>query len=121
MAKAKYNRYRDFDAFFAEKKREPLVMKIFGEEIKLPPSMPAIVVLKLTRLHKQYGDDAVIPQSELLEMAVSILGEETLQRLCAKGLDIEQLGEIIKWAFAEYTGGNLEAEEEDTEGGDKGN
>ena len=41
------NRFRDFDAFFSEQKREPVKLKLYGEIHLLPPSVPASVIFSI--------------------------------------------------------------------------
>lgn len=105
------NRYRDFDAFFAEQEREPVTFKLFGETHELPPALPATVVLKLIRMQKEYGQMGQVPHADLLEMAVSIFGDDRVNKWCEQGLDVEMLGELLKWVMETYMGGRKEEDE----------
>lgn len=98
-------RYRDFDAAFAENQKEPVTLKIFGKVEELPAAMPAIVILKLMRMQKEYGELGVVPEQELFDMATSIFGQGRLDEWCNKGLDIDQLGALLKWTMEQYRGG----------------
>jgi hypothetical protein len=100
------DRYRDFDAFFAEQQREPVKLKLFGEVHELPPSLPAVVVLKMIRMQKEHGSMARVPHADLTEMAVAIFGEERFDQWCKQGLDVDMLAELIKWTMQEYMGRN---------------
>lgn len=106
-------RYRDFDAFYAEQNREPVTIRLFGEDHNLAPSLPAAMVLKMLRMQKEHGELAVVPHQEMLDMAVMLFGEKRLTKWSEDGLDIEQLGELIKWTMQQYLGGV----EEDTDEG----
>lgn len=108
------NRHKDFDQFFAEKKKEPVTLTIFGETHELAPALPAMVMLELIRMQKKHGDMGEVPESELISLALTIFSEELFEHLCKKGLDVEQLGELIKWAMSVYTGKSLD----DSEAGD---
>lgn len=98
------NRTRDFDQFFAEMKKEPIRIKLFGQWEELPPSLPAEFVLRLIRLRKKYGDEKAIPEAELFDMSTMIFGRDRLDRWCRKGLTVEQLEEIVKWTISVYQG-----------------
>ena len=104
-------RYKDFDSFFEEQERKPLTFKMFGEEHELPPAMPAAIMLKMARLQQEKGKDEDISEDQMASMAVDLLGDKLFEELCSKGLDLEQLEELIKWATEQYT--NIGQEEED--------
>ena len=105
------SRFKDFDAFFAEQKREPLRFRLFGEEHELPPALPAGVMLEILRLQAEArlrGEDpatARVPDDAVLRMAEALFGRERLDALVAKGLDVEQMAEIIRWAVQAYRAG----------------
>lgn len=98
------NRYRDFDAWEAERKAEPIKFKIRGAEYSLPATLPAIIPIRAMRLQRQYGADANVPQAEMMEIALSLFGDEQLERLLGSGVDVDALAEIIGWAMEVYTG-----------------
>jgi len=101
-------RYRDFDAWEAERKQEPLRFRFHGQEFDLPPSLPAIIPIRAMRLQKQVGADGDVPEGELMELALSLFGEEQLERLLETGVGMDTLGEIVQWAVAEYGAGAAE-------------
>jgi hypothetical protein len=98
-------KYRDFDAFFQEQQEEPLRFKVMGEEHQLPPSLPAIVVLKVMRAQEKFGD-APLPQHVLIDLAVSIFGDGKVDEWARKGLSLRQLEQMMNWAMNLYNGGN---------------
>lgn len=98
------NRFKDFDAFFSETKKEPVVIKLFGEEHELSHSLPAIIMVKLLRLQKEVGNEGEIPPHEVINMAEGIFGKERLDEWLEKGLTVDQLGELIQWTVQQYNG-----------------
>lgn len=98
------SRYKDFDAYFAELNREPVVFRYKGEEFILPPELPAIVPIKVMALQKQYGSDADIPADDIIEIAKAVFGEEYLNKLLGMGITMSEFGEIIQWVIGVYNG-----------------
>ena len=97
-------RYRDFDAWEAERKAEPVTFRIRGADYSLPATLPAVIPIRAMRLQRQYGAEANVPQAEMMEIALSLFGDEQLERLLGSGVDIEALAEIVGWAMEQYTG-----------------
>ncbi|MCE5322146.1 hypothetical protein LLG46_02395 [bacterium] len=98
------NRYKDFDQGRAEKQGDPIQFKIHGMLINLPPEIPAIVPVMALRLTKKYGTEADVPQDELAELSLSIIGKKALDLLLADGITTDELGEVIRWALSVYSG-----------------
>lgn len=99
-------RFRDFDAFWAEQRREPVRVKVFGEVHELPPSLPAAVILRLWRMMAAgRGEDEVSP-AEVLALAEAIFGRERLDGWAAQGLTFDQLQDLLRWAMEVYAGGS---------------
>lgn len=96
------NRFKDFDAFFAEQNRENVKFKMFGEEHILPPALPAKLVLKLIRLSDEHNATSEIPQKDLAELCLAVVGEKTFEELCDKGMDIEQMSVLLEWVMQAY-------------------
>ena len=103
------NRFKDFDAFFSEQKREPVKLKLYGEIHLLPPSVPASVIFSILRLQEK-GEEEVPPE-EIIKIASSLFGKEKLNSWMDKGLDIEQLGQLIQWAMEVYSGAEITEKE----------
>ena len=98
-------RFRDFDAFLAESQGEPLTFKLHGREYQLPPAAPASMVLKSIRMLKEYGAATEVPPSDLMEMALSLFGQDSLDRMLADQVTIVEMSAVIDWALTEYQGG----------------
>jgi hypothetical protein len=100
------SRYKDFDAAIAERKRrekrEPLSFTLGGKKFELPDELPAIIPLTAARLKRDYGNDADIPESELISLATALFGSQ-LDAILATGVSTPDLGELIQWTIEEYT------------------
>ena len=95
--------YKDFDAFFAEQNQDPIAtFTLYGVIHELPTSLPAAVLLKMQRMHKQYGNKG-IPEFEQFEIAYLVFGEKNVEKWCKKEMTVDQLAELIKWAYGHYT------------------
>ncbi len=99
---------KDFDAYWAEQERKPIEFKLFGQVETLPPSLPATMILKMVRAQREYGNKD-LPESVQLDLAFSVFGEDKVQEWCDKGLTIEQLGDLMKWATEQFNPGNAKA------------
>lgn len=99
------NKYKDFDQFYAESKRQHPTLKIFGQVYQLPVALPALLMVRTIRLQKEHGDMASVPPEQLLEMATALFGDR-FDELLEKGLDVEQMGDLISWAMEQYVGGD---------------
>lgn len=97
------SRYADFDAYWSEAEEEPFVIKAFGREYVLPSDLPASVALRILRLQRRYFDCA-IPSDELMDLGLLLIGKEQIERLCADGMTVGQLGELLQWILSSYAG-----------------
>ena len=95
------NKVHDFDMFWKETAKEPIKFKLLGKEEELPPSLPAILMLKLLRAQKKYGENS-LPEHVQMDIAFSIFGEDRTEKWANEGLSIDQLGDLIKWAMKQY-------------------
>jgi hypothetical protein len=91
---------KDFDAFFQEMEKKPIEFKLFGQKETMNPSIPATIILKLARAQRQYGDQ--IPESVQFDLAFSIFSEDKVEEWCNKGLTVDQLAELLKFAMEQY-------------------
>lgn len=91
----------DFDKCFEEMQGEGIPFIIFGKEEKLPSQLPATLLLKIFRAQKEYGNNN-LPESVQIDVAISIFGEQKVEEWANKGLGVNQLAEMIKWAIAQY-------------------
>jgi len=96
MAKEKF---KDFDAYFAEaSKTDEVKIKLFDKEYSIPLDFPAATVLELFRMVEEGEDE--ITDSKQLDMSMQMLGKENVQEWCEKGITVKQLGEIMKWTLS---------------------
>lgn len=108
---------KDFDAFWAEQGREPLVAKVFGEEYKLPSEMPAALSLRLVRMNMEVKlgkrqETEQVAVEELEAIAAELFGKAVYQSWVDKGIGIEQLTHVLEWALSQYGGTGEDAEGE---------
>lgn len=104
-------RMLDFDAFMAERKKEPIIVRIFGEEYQVKPEIPAIVPVMMARANEEMSDQET---SRLVLQAGDILfGKENIMKLCEKGIGVEDLGTLIRQIFDMINGKGLDEDEEE--------
>ena len=90
-------RVLDFDAARAERKREPLTLKIGGQAYTLSAGLPASIALDMIRLKANEGENFVIPYEELDSIGQRLFGSETWKAILdGARLDLDELGELIK-------------------------
>jgi hypothetical protein len=102
------NRHINFDQMWAEEaEQEPILITVLGEQIELPPTLPASIPLKLIELQEKHGDK--IPVFQYMSLAALLFGRETLDRLAAKRdaqgrimLTSDRLGSLIRETFRLY-------------------
>lgn len=97
-------RYRDFDAFFAELKREPVKFKLLGEEVVLPPDIPAALILEIIHLTEKYAENMVVPHQDLWIMFETLVGKKKAREFAKKGLDGGHLRHVVPWIIQQYVG-----------------
>lgn len=102
-------KFKDFDAFWSEKEREPISFRAFGEVCELPSALPMAVLLKIVRLQREHGNAAEIPHTDLLDIGDDLFGAELMERFLAKQIDMDQFGDLISWVIEQYNGGADEA------------
>jgi len=103
------SKYRDFDAMWAENLQEPHTIKVHGKEYKLPPSIPAGVVISLLRAQVGGG----LSNQATLGLAEYVFTRGGLDQMCQDGLTMDELGEVLKWVLGEYGGGKPDQAEEE--------
>ena len=103
-------KYRDFDAFWAEKKKEPITFTVFGKKYDLPAEVPASLMLKVMRLQQNEGAGAAVSFETIEELLTGVLGKEQFNTLLESGIGMAQLSEVLDWIMDAYNGGD------DTEG-----
>lgn len=110
-------RFKDFDAYWAEQGREPLRVKVFGEEHELPSELPATLSLRLVRMQMEVAAGArkntdEVDVSEVEAIAEELFTKPVLEKWFAKGMGIDQLTNVLEWALSQYGASGDEAEGE---------
>jgi hypothetical protein len=110
------DRFFDFDAAWAERSAArdveqraedagPIVLTLFGRPWELPSKLPAAGPLAVARLMADGRNvDTDLNDGELLNLATKIIPEEILHRWLGKGMDMEQLGDVIVYVLSKYMG-----------------
>jgi hypothetical protein len=95
----------DFDAFRAEQKADPLILKLGGHEYELPSSLPATLALDIIRRNPNEAD-VELESSELDTLGQTIFGgEEKFRRILSENnITLTELPELFKMVFATYNG-----------------
>lgn len=105
--------YMDFDNFWSEKVQEVIKIRLYGEDHELPASVPAEIVLGILRMQAEGIKE--VPDEKVLLMTESIFGTERLAAWCAKGMTVDQMGDLLSWALDQYQSmrpmGNLKAKQ----------
>src|SRR5690606_14563322 len=106
------HKFFDFDQFWQEvdSSESGPVIRIFGEDVKLPRDLPAAIPLRALRL--QAEGIKQVPPAEVLRLADTLFGRERLDAWLDKGLTITQLTELMRIALEMYAS--------DVDAGDKG-
>ena len=95
----------DFDAFRAEQKADPIVLKLGGNSYTLPASLPATMALDIIRKN---GEDASVElgAADLVPMGEAIFGgpEQFKHILDDNGVGMDELPDLFKMVFEAYNG-----------------
>lgn len=106
MAKRTLN----FDNFMEEKTQEPIMVTVFGKEYPVKPKIPAIVMVNLARTN-----DSTISDSDaariMLKAGDQLFGEEAMNEFCAKGMDADQIINLIKMVFEVINGKDIDGDD----------
>jgi hypothetical protein len=105
MRKQLNPRFRDFDAFQQERKKDPLRVVIFGEEYDLPSKPPASVMLSVLRMQANGTADDEVPATEIVALSEALIGRANLDKMATHSdFDLDTLGEMVKWIMAIHAG-----------------
>lgn len=95
-------KFRNFDTFVQEKRKESLEFKLFGKTHTLPPTLRYDAVLELQRLAKRDKSDEV-STDEAFAVFELFIGTETLAELRLNPeFTVEVAAELTKWILEEY-------------------
>ena len=98
------NKYRDFDAFFAEAYKENITFKVKGREYTIPPSPSLGAVVRLDKIRRSKGMDGALSELELEQMGIDVLGKEQFEQMIADGVTIQEFEQIFEWIWSLYRG-----------------
>ena len=91
----------DFDAFWETQDRQPIPVRIMGEVVSLPPSLPLRFQLEAQRAEKSESEDDV-------RRCVGILfGTDAIERWAENGMDLQQFKVLLAWAPQRISGGTM--------------
>lgn len=98
----------DFDRFWAEAMPEQAdrpKVRVFGEDVFLPVSIPARIILRALRAAEAgEGENATLSVDEVYNAACALYGKERIEAWLDKGLTVGQLGDLVNHAIRLYTG-----------------
>lgn len=93
----------DFDAYRAERKKEGITIKAFGESVELMPSPPLSSVLDIIEMHEK-GDDQQLPAKSVKQNLRAMIGKEQFDKLIKKGMTVEEAEWLITELWNKYNG-----------------
>lgn len=94
-------KYRDFDAFFKEQKREPVILRYQGETHHLPPSLPVLVTLRLKAMANE-GSDKEVSDEAVISLFKALFGLDRYSKWVQGGMTIEEMVALLGWAMESY-------------------
>lgn len=107
------SRVVDFDAARAERRREPVILRIGGQDYSLSAGLPASVALDLIRMQAETDGELVIPHTQLEDLASRLFGEATWREILDRHrLDLEELEELLRRVIAALQGGDASAKDD---------
>lgn len=100
----------NFDNFMVEKNQEPIMVTVFGKEYPVKPQIPAVVMVTLARTN-----DTSISEFEATKMLLNagdiLFGRDAISEFCAKGMQSEQLIQLIKMVFETISGKDVDGDD----------
>ena len=100
----------NFDNFMVEKNQEPIMVTVFGKEYPVKPQIPAVVMVTLARTN-----DTSISEFEATKMLLNagdiLFGRDAISEFCAKGMQSEQLIQLIKMVFETINGKDVDGDD----------
>ncbi len=86
----------DFDLFLRETRKKPLTVRVYGEDLPVPPGIPAMVPVLMAR--SEHMEDAEAAKL-VVEAAFSLFTREKVEWMCQMGMTAEQLAELVQQTF----------------------
>lgn len=116
------HKFIDFDRFWSEMKPEDgetRGVRVFGEDVILPSSPPALIVLRYLR---QAADpEAAVEPDFMVKIAEALFGQERLDSWLEKGLTLQQLVDLVTETVRMYLQDEDRGDEGDGGEDDEGN
>lgn len=91
----------DFDAFWEGQNRKGKPVKIMGELVHLPPSLPLQFELEARKLQRSKRE------KDMRKLVGILFGPDALARWSEKGMDLEQFMVLLAWAPQVVAGKNV--------------
>lgn len=109
---AKKKKFRNFDTFIAERKKEAPTFEAFGTTYVAAPSVSYNAVLELQRLNQREKDEE-LADDEAFRIFELFIGKDNLTSLREHDdFSIEFASELVRWLLVQY--GMIPEEGEDT-------
>ena len=101
----------NFDQFMSEKKQETIAVTVYGKEYVVPAQVPAIVPVMMARAERT--KNPVDNTRMTMYAADALLGNDTVNELCDKGMSGQDLANLVTLLFQKINGPDDEEEEEE--------
>lgn len=101
----------NFDQFMSEKKQETIAVTVYGKEYVVPAQVPAIVPVMMARAERT--KNPVDNTRMTMYAADALLGNDTVNELCDKGMSGQDLANLVTLIFQKINGPDDEEEEEE--------
>lgn len=95
----------DFDAFWSSRKRKRKPLRIFGQVVELPPSLPLQFELEARKLQRSKTD------TDVRKLVGILFGEGAMESWAESGMDLEQFQVLLAWAPRKITGEDVTLEQ----------
>ena len=105
-------RILNFDNFMLEKDEEPIIVRVYGEEYKVRPEIPAIVPVMMARSNEEMSENDA--SRMVLRAGDMLFGEDNINKFCKKGMSIENLGILIRKVFDMINGKSVDDDDAET-------
>lgn len=103
--------YKDFDKYWSEQEKKAAgTIKVMGETIELPSSIPAKIMIETLRAKKEGKED--FNEIQVLNMAEATFTPERIDKWMNNGMTVEQISDLIEYVAKLYAGGEGEAKNE---------
>jgi len=90
------SKYKDFDSFFNETKKEPIKFTLYGQEWELPAQLSLKTTIQLTKVSKTEDFEAA------LEVIKLLLGNSQYERLLEGDIKVDELKQLTEWISQQY-------------------